>query len=122
MNKKVLICDDEFYVRELVKKLVQREGYEALLAENGEEGLNIACQNMPDLIILDLTMPGKSGYEVCETLKKLSQTKNIFIIVLTGNLLEMDDKWKKMTKPDYVITKPFIPQKLRSKLHEVLDN
>ncbi|MDH3973449.1 MAG: response regulator [Deltaproteobacteria bacterium] len=121
MAKKVLICDDEISVRELIKKIVQREGYEALLAKDGDESIDMACHNAPDLIILDLTMPGKTGYDVCMALKRQSLTKDIYIIVLTGNLLEMDDKWKKMTKPDFLFTKPVIPRQLRMKLHEVLD-
>lgn len=122
MAKKVLICDDEIYIRELVNKVVKKEGYETLVAQSGFEGLSLACEELPDLIILDLTMPGTSGYEICNTLKRQSETEKIYIIVLTGNLLEMDDKWKGIAKPDYVITKPFAPSKLRRKLHEVLDH
>ncbi len=122
MAKKVLICDDEIYVRELVSSVVVREGYEALTADNGNTSLEMAWREAPDLIILDLRMPGKTGFEVCEELKKKAKTKNTYIIILTGSWLDLNTTWDREARPDCVITKPFAPRKLRQKLHEVLDN
>ncbi len=121
MSKKVLICDDDIYVVEVLKKLVEKEGYEALIAYDGIKALDIACKKIPEAMILDLKMPGKSGDEICTALKENHATEDIFIMVLTGDCLNPDGTGAMKTSPDCFLTKPVAPNKLKRKLHQILD-
>ena len=120
MTKKVLICDDEPYVIESLSYLVKREGYQVITAEDGEDGFNKAKEILPDLIFLDVMMPKKSGFEVCQQLKKDERTKGIYIIILTARGEEFDEKRAKEAGVDEYITKPFSPRKLSEKIHGIL--
>jgi two-component system alkaline phosphatase synthesis response regulator PhoP len=120
MAKKVLICDDEPYVIESLSYLVKREGFHVITAEDGEDGFNKAKEILPDLIFLDVMMPKKSGFEVCQQLKKDERTKGIYIIILTARGEEFDEKRAKEAGVDEYITKPFSPRKLSEKIHGIL--
>ena len=122
MSKKVLICDDDVYVVEVLKRLVEKEGYEALIAYDGIKALDIACNEIPEAMILDLKMPGKSGDEICTALKGNHRTKNIFIMVLTGRCLNSEGTGVMESKPDCFLTKPVAPRKLKRKLHEIFNH
>ena len=121
MNKKVLICDDEPFILESVKHVVKREGYETITAEDGLKGVELAKSEIPDLMILDVMMPGKTGYEVCKIIKDNSTTRGIFVIILTARGQELDEKLGLEAGADEYMTKPFSPRKLRQRLHEILD-
>ena len=121
MAKKVLICDDEPYIRESVSYVARDEGYEVLTAEDGEEALRLAREQLPDLIFLDLMMPRLNGFQVCEALKSDAATRGIHVIILTARGQEIDrDRGKDVGAEEY-LTKPFSPRKLRQRMHEVLD-
>ncbi len=121
MAKKVLICDDEPYIRESVSYVARDEGYEVLTAEDGEEALRLAREQLPDLIFLDLMMPRLNGFQVCEALKSDPATQGIHVIILTARGQEIDrDRGKDVGAEEY-LTKPFSPRKLRQRMHEVLD-
>ncbi|OGP95556.1 MAG: two-component system response regulator [Deltaproteobacteria bacterium RBG_16_47_11] len=120
MPKKVLICDDEPYIIESLSYLVKREGYEVITAEDGEEAFNKAKEILPDLIFLDVMMPKKSGFEVCQQLKKDERTKGIYIVILTARGEESNEKRGKEAEADEYIVKPFSPRKLSAKIHEIL--
>lgn len=120
MAKKILICDDEPYVTESLSYLVKREGYQVMTAEDGEDGFNKAKEILPDLIFLDVMMPKKSGFEVCQQLKRDDRTKGIYVIILTARGEESDEKRGKEAQADEYITKPFSPKKLGVKIHEIL--
>jgi two-component system alkaline phosphatase synthesis response regulator PhoP len=120
MGKKVLICDDEPYILESLSYLVRREGFEVFTAEDGEDGFNKAREILPDLIFLDVMMPKKSGFEVCQQLKKDERTKGIYVIILTARGEESDEKRGKEAQADEYITKPFSPKRLGAKIHEIL--
>lgn len=82
--KTVLIVDDEPFFIKLQTTLLQREGYRVLSASNGPEGLTLAKQHQPDLILLDIQMPGMDGFAVCQKLKQDEKLKHIPVIVLTA--------------------------------------
>ena len=84
MEKKVLICDDELYIQEAVKYVVNRAGFLSLLARDGEEALIVARNENPDLIFLDIMMPKRNGFEVCKALRNDPKTSDIYIIMLTA--------------------------------------
>lgn len=107
-RKKIMVVDDEESLVELVKAILKEEGYEVMAAMNGEECLDMLKTEKPDLILLDMMMPGMSGREVCEKIKGNPETKNLKIAFLTvAKFSEIGkDSLKKMGVLDY-ITKPF---------------
>lgn len=118
--KKVLICDDEPHILESVAYVARKEGYAVLTAENGEDALKLARQEKPGLVLLDLNMPIKSGYQVCEEIKGDPEMKGIYIIMLTAKGQESDRAKGVAAGADEYITKPFSPRKLRQRLTEIL--
>ena len=88
MNKKVLVVDDDAKTVELVKLYLNRDGYKVLVAYDGIEALRLARESHPDLVVLDLMLPGCDGLEVCRTLRDES---DVPIVILTARTTE-DDK------------------------------
>lgn len=82
--EKILFADDEPDVQNVVKTILEREGYEVIIAKDGGEVLNLAKVNKPDLIVLDYMMPVLDGIETCKTLKKDPETKSMPVIMVTG--------------------------------------
>ena len=107
MPDKILIVDDNLVNRRLLATILKKEGYELLEAEDGERAIESAFRDMPDLILLDIMMPKKDGYEVCAELKGDDRTANIPIIFLSAKT-QTEDKIKGLDfgGADYV-TKPF---------------
>jgi DNA-binding response OmpR family regulator len=120
MTKKVLVCDDKPYVLESVSFLVREEGYDVLTTDNGEDALHLARTQMPDLILLDVMIPKKSGFEVCRELKSDPATRGIYIILLTAMGQERDEQEGFQCGAEDYMTKPFSPRGLRKRLHELL--
>jgi DNA-binding response OmpR family regulator len=118
--KKVLICDDEPHILESVAYVARREGYAVLTAENGEEALKVARAERPGLVLLDLNMPIKSGYQVCEEIKSDPEMRSTYVIMLTAKGQESDRAKGVAAGADEYITKPFSPRKLRQRLSEIL--
>lgn len=86
--KKILIVDDEQDIRELLKKRLEQNKYSAITASGGEEALNISKAERPDLVLLDIAMPGLDGYQTCERLRKERVTKDIPVLFLTAKDLK----------------------------------
>ena len=84
MPEKIFIVDDNFINRKLLAEILKKEGYALLEAQDGEEAVELALKEIPDLILLDIMMPKKDGYEVCEELKNSAVTANIPIIFLSA--------------------------------------
>jgi two-component system, OmpR family, response regulator MprA len=108
MAKKILIVDDEPHMIELVKAILSGEGYDVTTASDGKEGLKILEKLKPDLVILDMMMPGMSGREVCEKIRANPKTKGLKVAFLTVARFSEVGKQEldKMNVSDY-ITKPF---------------
>jgi DNA-binding response OmpR family regulator len=121
MRKTVLVCDDEPAIRESVSFIVSQEGYEALTAEDGDEGLRVLRGSEPQLVLLDVMMPGRTGFELCREIKAADATRNTYVILLTAAGQERDRADGYESGADEYMTKPFSPRMLRQKLHEVLD-
>lgn len=111
-RKLVLVIDDSRLSRELAKAPLKAEGYRVILAENGREGLQMALDREPDLIITDYNMPLMDGYTLCRNLKADPRTRKIPIIMVTGRDSELDRKVGRTLKIHDYITKPFLPQNL----------
>jgi len=120
MNKRVLVCDDEPYVVESVSYVVRKAGFEVLTAEDGDTALETAKREHPDLMFLDIMMPGISGDEVCRRLKAEPGTRDIHIVILTARGQEEDERRALQMGADEFMTKPFSPRKMRDKLMRLL--
>lgn len=118
--KKVLVCDDEPHILEAVAFVARKEGYTVLTAEDGEAALRVARAEKPGLVLLDLNMPIKSGYQVCEELKSDPELRGIHVIMLTAKGQDSDRARGVAAGADEYITKPFSPRKLRARLVEIL--
>ena len=105
--KKILIVDDEVDLVETVRFPLEIEGFDTLVSHNGEDALNKARNEKPDLIILDLMLPKLDGYKVCRLLKFDDRYKHIPILMLTAKTQEKDKIMGKETGADEYITKPF---------------
>lgn len=104
---KILIVDDESDIVETLAFMLKQKGYECICAYDGEEGLKLAKECKPDLIILDVMMPKMNGYKICRLLKYDSKYKNIPIIMITARSQEEDKVIGEETGADEYITKPF---------------
>lgn len=123
MNKKILIVDDEVHIRALLEQSLEDledAGVEIFLAREGEEGLWFAREEKPDLMFLDIMMPKKNGYEVCEEIKKDPELKNIYIIMLTAKGQAADRVQGEEVKANEYITKPFNPDEILQKASDIL--
>lgn len=119
--KKILIADDEPSLRLLVKAtLSANKSYELIEVSDGNEALTRAQSELPDLLLLDVMMPGLSGFEVCERLKNSSDTKKIIIIMLTAKGQQSDRDWALSVGTDYFLTKPFSPIELYNLIEKIL--
>jgi len=117
MKRRILVVDDEKKIVDIVKAYLERERYQVTVAYDGEEALDMAREQQPDLLVLDLMLPGISGWDVCHILRKES---DIPIIMLTARD-EVTDKivGLELGADDYV-TKPFDPKELVSRVKSVL--
>jgi len=119
-NENILIVDDEEDVLELVRYNLDRNGYQVQTASSGEEALTKARKRLPDLIILDLMLPGIDGLEVCRQLKRDAKTDHIPIIMLTAKGEEADIVTGLELGADDYVTKPFSPKVLNARVRRIL--
>jgi two-component system alkaline phosphatase synthesis response regulator PhoP len=105
MAEKILVVDDEQEIRNLLDHFLREKGYEVVLASDGNQALKLAAEENPQVIILDIKMPGLDGLEVCKLLKDKEQTRLIPIIVITGF---EDNKMEALNRgADDFVNKPF---------------
>jgi two-component system response regulator VicR len=113
----ILVVDDETNILDVCCRYLQREGYKVLTAVNGEEALAQWKLHQPDLIVLDLMMPGKSGWQVCEEIRN---KQDVPIIMLTARGEEMDRLMGLTMGADDYLTKPFSPRELVLRVKVIL--
>jgi len=116
-GKRVLVVDDDTKTVELVKLYLNRDGYRVITAYDGAEALSLARESHPDLIILDLMLPGINGLEVCRTLRDES---DVPIIMLTAKTTDEDKLTGLGLGADDYVTKPFSPRELAARVRTVL--
>ncbi len=116
---KILVIDDEENIRKLAKANLTASGYKVLVAPDGEEGLRLAQLERPDLILLDLRMPGMSGWDVLMVLKANRRLRRIPVIIMTATAPEAMDQVRSMRTAGYVI-KPFSADELLDTVRQVL--
>jgi two-component system phosphate regulon response regulator PhoB len=116
----ILIVEDEEDLREIVIYNLEREGYKAVGVESGEEGLELAISLKPDLMILDLMLPGMSGMDVCRKVKQDSSAQNVPIIIVSAKGEESDIVSGLELGADDYLTKPFSPRILMARVRAVM--
>ncbi len=123
MSKKLILAiDDEKDILKLLQYNLEREGHQVIVAKTGEEGLEAARSKKPDLILLDLMLPGMDGLEVCKILRGNKDTKNIPILMLTAKSSELDQiLGLELGATDY-ITKPFSVKVLSARVKNIFRN
>lgn len=119
----ILIVDDEPHIRILLEQTLEEledEGVELSTADNGLNALNLIKDEKPDLVFLDVMMPGMNGFEVCSAVKNELGLKDVFIIMLTAKGQEFDKQKGIEVGADIYMTKPFDPDEVVEKARKVL--
>jgi DNA-binding response OmpR family regulator len=119
-RKKILVADDEPDVLSLVVLNLQRAGYDVLKAEDGEQALRLAREHLPSLLVLDVMMPGLSGFDVVKQLKQTAQTARLPVLMLTARADEVDRIVGLELGADDYVTKPFSPREIVLRVQSVL--
>ncbi len=120
---KILIVDDEPHLRTLIQQTLEEledEGVELLTASNGDDALNRIRDEQPNLVFLDVMMPKKNGFDVCDATKHELGLSNVYIILLTAKGQEFDRQRGQEVGADLYMTKPFDPDALLEKARSVL--
>src|SRR5512146_1816529 len=120
-TEKVLIVDDDEDILLIVQTILASAGYSAITARNGREGVDMALEVRPDLILLDVMMPELSGWEVCTTLKNAPETRQTPIAMLTVKSEIRDLITGMQVGADDYVTKPFTRRKLLSTVRQAID-
>jgi DNA-binding response OmpR family regulator len=116
----ILVCDDEANIRHIMDFSLETEGFAVLEAADGDEALRLAVTAAPDLVLLDVMMPGSDGLTVCRLLKENPATQHIPVLLLTARAGKADRDAGLAAGADDYITKPFSPQRLVDKVNEML--
>ncbi|MGM0567617.1 MAG: response regulator [Elusimicrobiota bacterium] len=117
MSKKVLIVDDDRIFLEVAEGFLKYMGYDVLTATGGEKALELALSKSPDVMLVDVVMPGKSGFEVCREIKNKKETKKIGVIMVSGNIDEIEKGFD--YGADNCIIKPVDWNKLAERIKEL---
>ncbi|MCX5687735.1 MAG: response regulator transcription factor [Candidatus Omnitrophica bacterium] len=119
-KEKILIIEDEKDIAKMLDYNLKKEGFKILSANNGEDGLDMACKENPDLVLLDLMLPEMDGLDVCKAIKNDAKTAHIPIIILTAKAQEADKIVGLELGADDYVTKPFSPRELIARIKAVL--
>jgi DNA-binding response OmpR family regulator len=122
MPKEILIVDDEPSIVVPIQFLMEQQGYNVIIAENGENALDVIFKYKPDLILLDIMLPGIDGYEICEILRLNPLYRDIKIIILTAKGREVEIAKGMALGADAYITKPFSNAEIVAKVKELLES
>ena len=121
MTKKILIADDEPNIVISLEFLLKREGYEVIVAYNGVEALAKVRAERPDLAILDVMMPQRNGFEVCQDLRQDPEFKDLRIMMLTAKGRDTEVSKGLALGADVYMTKPFATRELVAKVNALID-
>ena|SRR5258706_15572344 len=121
--KKILIVDNERHIRTLLKQSLyqlEKKGVKLLTAETGQDSLKLLDAEHPDLIFLDLMMPGLNGFDVCRLIKSDVHLRNTYIIILTARSQSVDKLMGNIVGADEYIVKPFDPEMIARRAQQIL--
>ena len=120
MSKRVLVVDDEPYIGYLVKMVLNRRGYEVVLALDAQEALSISQESSFDLFLLDIAMPGMNGFELCRRLRSLPHIAQSPVVMLTARGDERAKVEALEAGAMEFMTKPFSPKALQKRVEEII--
>ena len=120
MTHKVLIADDEPNILISLEFLMKREGYQVLVARDGPQALEAIQRERPDLVLLDVMMPGKTGFEVCQAVRADDTLAAVKIVLLTAKGRDTDVAKGTALGADAYVTKPFSTKELAARVRELL--
>ena len=120
MAKKILIADDEPNIVTALEFLLERAGYEVRTARNGDEALAAIAQDPPDLVLLDIMMPVKSGYEVCKRIREEPEWGKVKVVMLSAKGRDAEVTKGLAMGADLYVTKPFSTRELLSQIRTLL--
>jgi DNA-binding response OmpR family regulator len=121
MGKKILAVDDEPNILMSLEFILEMEGYEVYTARDGEEALEVAERVRPDLILLDVNMPRKDGYEMCRIIREREDMTGTKVIMLTAKGQTLEKKKGLEVGADDYVTKPFSAEDLLEKIRTMID-
>lgn len=119
MASRILIVDDEAHILHVLSLKLKNAGYEVITASDGEEGLDLASTELPDLVITDYQMPFMTGLELCHALTDQSSTAKIPVLILTARGHALDDQDLKIGNVKGVLSKPFSPRAVLQLVEEL---
>ncbi len=119
-SEKILIVEDSPTAMLQITTILQKKGYDLIHAVDGEEAIQKAAEGLPRLIVLDIILPKKNGFQVCRQLKSAPVTQGIKILMLTSKIQESDRFWGFKQGADDYMTKPFEAEDLLRKVDELL--
>ncbi len=119
-KKRILLVDDHQTVFKLLEAIVRIKGYELIYAESGQQGIVMARQELPDLILLDVMMPDIDGFKVCQYLKEYEDTKSIPVMFLTARGAEGDVETGRKAGAEGFMTKPFQTMEVLKQIEKLL--
>ena len=122
MTKKILIAEDEPSIVVALEYLLQRSGYEVHIARNGDEALKQVEAHVPDLVLLDVMMPLRSGYDVCKRIRERPDWRHIKIVMLSAKGRDAEVNKGLAAGADLYITKPFSTREMIEKINGLLDS
>ena len=120
MSKKILIADDEPSIVTALEFLLQRAGYEVRIARDGDQTLELVDAYHPDLVLLDVMMPRKSGYEVCTRIRQRPELRHVKIIMLTAKGRDAEVSKGLSMGADLYVTKPFSTRELMARISDLI--
>ncbi|MHC4715663.1 MAG: response regulator [Planctomycetota bacterium] len=120
MSKKILVADDEAHIRHIVSMKLSNAGYEVVTAEDGEEALELAQAETPELIITDYQMPYLTGLEMCRKLRDAKVAGEVPVLMLTARGFDIEPDEMAAAGISDVLSKPFSPREVLQKVHELI--
>jgi DNA-binding response OmpR family regulator len=119
-SKKILVVDDEPHLVRSLSFILAKEGYEITTASDGEEALAKVANNKPDLMFLDIMMPKKNGYEVCEAIRRIPELNSLYIIMLSAKGWDIDRAKAIDVGANEFMSKPFSPLEIISRVRKAI--
>ena len=120
MSKKILVADDEPNIVVALEYLLQHSGYDVLIARDGDDALKQIEAHVPDLVLLDVMMPLRSGYEVCKRIREQTEWRHIKIVMLSAKGRDAEVNKGMAIGADLYVTKPFSTRELVDKINALL--
>jgi len=118
---KILVADDSPFVLEIVETVLKSEGFEVITASDGIEAWDKIQKERPDIVIVDIIMPGLNGYQICEKIKHDEELKSLPVLVLTTKAQDKDIELAQASGADLYMTKPFDPDELAAKVRKFFE-